>query len=108
MREQRKTAQGSVHVKRLQLPCCGNENQFSLGPLHDRRNRNRPHRRETRAAGDKDDAAGMIWPEKGAAERSGNSDTVSDLDGPPQFGRYQTPRESSDVKMHNASVRPPL
>ena len=65
--KQREAAQRAMHIKRLKSSRRDDEYDFPLRPLHDRRDRDRPHRRETGAAGDEHQAAGMPWPQKRAA-----------------------------------------
>src|ERR1700730_6671347 len=102
--KQRQTTQRAVHVQRLKLSRRDHEYQFALRPLQDRCDRDRPHRRETGATGDKNNAAGMIWPEKGAAERTRHLYAVPDADFSPQLRGYDSVRESADVKMQHAIV----
>src|ERR1700746_880132 len=97
-----------MHIKRLKFLRRDHEDQFALRPFHDRSDRDRPHRRETGAAGGKDNAAGMIWPEKGASERPGQPYAVSDTDIPSQFGRYDSVGKPSDVEVHQPIVGPAL
>src|SRR6266576_957795 len=106
--KQRQAAQGAVHVQRLQLSRRDHEYQLPLRPFQDRGNRDRPHRRETGAAGDKHNAAGMISPEKGAAIRSRYLDAMPDADISAELRGYNTVGEPPDVEIQQAIVSAPF
>ena len=60
VRKQRQAAECGVHIQRLKPSRSDHENQLPLRALDDRCDRNRPHWRETRTAGGKHNAAGVV------------------------------------------------
>ena len=103
--KQRQPAQRGMHVERADAAGLHDEDHFALRLLHDRGNRDRPHRGETSAAGDEHDAPRMALPEKGTAVRSRQLDAVPGADFVAERRGYLPVRNLSDVKVQQVIVR---
>ncbi len=93
-----------MHVERTDAAGLHDEDHFALRLLHDRGDRDRPHRGEAGTAGDENDAACMALPEKGAAIRSRQLDAVPGADFLAERRGYQPVRNLSDVKVQHVIV----
>jgi hypothetical protein len=80
VRKLREPAQCSVHIERSEGSRRDNQHQCPLRSFLDRGNCDGPYRSETGAACDQHCATSMVWPEKGAAERTRQSRAVADTD----------------------------